>query len=227
MDTPDYKFYDLLKKELSVEGLSMCVPDDDLISQVLSKCKLLHFPKNFRLVDEGDTNNSLYILRSGVLRISYYQEDREVTLGICSEPTSTISPLGFVLKYQAHYMVTTCSAVDVYELSKAEFDRLVIESPAFSRWMMGLALLQIAMFEYKSQNLVGTTKEKYESLRNREYINKWASFSKGKVPDIAREVNDRVIASFLDVHPAYLSTIKRELIEDERAKNKFPDGLQR
>lgn len=220
MDNPDYKYYELLKNEIRTVGMSMCVPDDELITLVLSRCELLKFPKNYRIVDEGDTDNSLYILKSGISRVSYQEEDREITLGIASEPTISISPLGFVLNSKAHYMVTACTNVEVYRLGKKDFDSLILESPEFARWMLGVALVQIAMFEYKSKNLVESTKDKYQSLRNREYIKKWGSFSDGNVPDIAREVNDRVIASFLDVHPAYLSTIKRELIEEERNKNR-------
>lgn len=220
MEYQDANFFELLRAEVRSAGMNMCVPSDEIITRVLGMCECITFTKNTRIIDEGEVNNSLYILKKGLLRISYMEDDREFTLGIASEPSASISPLGFALGLKAHYMITTCNQVEIYRLKKPDFDALIGESFEFARWMLGIAVCQMAMLEFKSQHLAGSAKDQYKSLRKKEYIKKRYQTFKGNFPDVAREVSDRVLASYLGVHPVWLSAIKRELINEERSKKK-------
>lgn len=220
MDTIENRreFYELLKDEVRAIGMNAFIPDDDLLDLVMSRCTLVSYPKNHRIIDETTVNRNLYFLKSGLMRTSYFDNDREFTIGIAMAPTLSLSPLGVAMNRTAHYMFTTCSNVELLVLEKKDFDWLMETQPGFSRWMLGVALMQMASLEFKSQQLSGSSKDKYLKLRKREYIkSRYSSFA-SKLPDIVNEISDRVIASYLGVHPIYLSSIKKEIIDDERKK---------
>ena len=218
------EFKEILKDEVRLFGLQACVPDDSLIELVLSKCAPVTYPKNSRIIDEGSIDNNVYFLKSGLLRMSYYDEDREYTIGIANTGTVSLSPLSFVMSQKAHYMMTSCTKVELLRLAKEDADRLIAENAGFARWMLGLALAQMAALEFKSKHLTGSSKDKYRNLMKREYIKKrYISFTRMQ-PDIVMDVSDKVIASYLGVHPAYLSALKREIIEGERSGSDAAPG---
>lgn len=155
-------------------------------------------PKEF-LVKYGSTDTNVYIVAEGILRVCYFDGNKEVTLGFTSEGTVLMSLFGYMRKNPAFMYIVSCGKSVVRKVSKEDFDRIVSDSHEFARWMYTVAIHQLYACEMKLSLISGTAQERYLALiRNR--------------PDIIRNVSMKDIASYLGVTPSYLCKLKRRLL---------------
>ena len=88
------------------------------------------------------------------------------------------------------------------KVTKEDYERLIIESHEFARYVNSLLMAQLYYDEKKMSVFSGNAKERYLSLiKNR--------------PEILRSVSLGVIASYLGVSQAYLSRLRQSLSKGE------------
>ncbi len=151
------------------------------------------------LVRYGSIDTNVYIVAEGILRVCYFDGNKEVTLGFTSEGTMLMSLFGYMRKNPAFMYIVSCGKSVVRKISKEDFDRMISDSHEFACWMYTVAIHQLYACEKKLSLISGTAQERYVALiKNR--------------PDIIRNVSMKDIASYLGVTPSYLCKLKRRLL---------------
>ncbi|MBO8465196.1 MAG: Crp/Fnr family transcriptional regulator [Bacteroidetes bacterium] len=186
---------DFLDKFLD-EG-SFRLPEQLAIS-ILSKAEDVHLGPKDDLVRCGKMDSNVYIVSEGILRMWYFDGDKEVTLGFTDIGTIFVSLFGYFRHLPAFISVTACTKCVVKKIPKDVFDGIVKESHVFSNWIYSVAIHQLFASEMKLSLINGTAKDRYVALiKNR--------------PDIIMNVPMKTIASYLGVSPSYLCKVKRSL----------------
>ena len=151
------------------------------------------------MIEAGKINTNVYLIKEGILRISYLCDAREVTFGFGGPGSFLLSPHSFYMNRPAFVQVDTCkNGAVVLCMTRSRFYELMESHHEFARWMFDIAIYQIFGFEMKASLISGSAKERYISLiRNR--------------PEVLRYISKKNIASYLDVTPEYLSRISVDL----------------
>lgn len=171
----------------------------DIARELIACSEEVRLAPKETLVRYGSTDTDIYIVAEGILRVCYFDGNKEVTLGFTSEGTMLMSLFGYMRKKPAFMYIVSCSRCVVRKIPKVDFDRMISESHEFARWMYTVAIHQLYACEMKLSLISGTAQERYVALiKNR--------------PDIIRNVSMKDIASYLGVTPSYLCKLKRRLL---------------
>ena len=167
---------------------------------LLSGAEELHVRANSPLIPYGKLDNSVYILKSGIVRFCYFDGDREKIWGFACPGTMMISYNCFYMNAPSFFQLESCKEpVAVLRISKTEFDRMLESSWDFTRWFLQLQFARLNAYEMKLSIINGSALDRFKALiENR--------------PEIIRGVQQKHIASYLGVTPAYLSRIKSRKI---------------
>lgn len=185
-----------LKSLLKQEGTFG--PSEQLMDMLLSEMSEISLKAKENIIEHGTVNRNIYLVKTGLLKLSYFNADKEVVIAFASPGTFFLSPISFYIRKPAFINIQSCKESTVMKLSKERFDSLMNESHDFARWMFNIAMGQIFSLEMKSSLINGTAKERYLALiKNR--------------PDIIQAVPMKTIASYLGVTPSYICHIKQDL----------------
>lgn len=188
---------DDLKRLIRQEG-KYAVPEREL-DLLLENMEESLIPPKTHVIEAGKINSNVYLIKEGILRMSYLYDDREITYGFGDPGSFFLSPHSFYMNRPAFMQVDTCKCgAVVLHMTREKFYELMKLSHEFSQWMFDIAIYQIFGCEMKLSLINGTAKERYVSLiRNR--------------PEILKYISKKMIASYLDVSPEYLSRIGVDL----------------
>lgn len=185
---------DELKELLSRE--CSYAPTADVLDMLLSEAVEIRLRPNGTLIPYGKLDDGVYILKSGIIRYSYFDADKEKIWGFACPGTVMISYGCYYMHRPSFFQLEACrQAAVVLRVSKTDFDALLECSEDFAKWILNLSLAQLSVYEMKLSVISGTALEKFTALiENR--------------PEIIRGVQQKHIASYLGVTPAYLSRLK-------------------
>lgn len=175
-----------------------------LSEEVMDKfCSLMeekHLKKRDVMIQCGELNDNIYIVKEGILRRSHMDGDKEVTVAFALTGTVIISYHSFCYHLPAYYQFDACCDSVVMVVSKTKFDQLVAESHEFAMWALNMAYCSLYYYEVKQSVINGTAIDRYRALlKNR--------------PEILEKVSLKIVASYLGVTNAYLSRIRKQLIK--------------
>lgn len=170
--------------------------DEDIMDSLLSTGTVRTLARGESLIDAGQVDRDVYFIMDGITRHWYWNGEREKTAFFSQSGTMLVSYHSYYLGKGSFYNIEACCPTRILCLKKSAFDRLISSSHDFAQWCLSMAQCQIFFFEMKNRVISGTAKERYISfLKNR--------------PDILRRVQLKVIASYLDVTPQYLSKLRK------------------
>lgn len=174
-------------------------PDSKLLAKLLDSMEEVHYRPKEPVIGYGILNSDIYIVKHGICRFTYFEGDKEVTLGFAAPGTVILSPHSYYMSQPAFMQIESCNDTTLLKSSKKNFDSMVFNSPELLRWMYEMAMCQLYTCEMKLSKINGSAKERYAAmLKNR--------------PDIIQAVSDKILASYIGVTQQYLSNIKRELL---------------
>lgn len=185
-----------LKTLLKQEGTFN--PSDELIDMFLSQMSEINLKAKENIIEEGKVNQNVYLVKTGLFKLSYYNAGKELIMAFASPGTFFLSPISFYTGKTAFINIQSCKESTVMKISKERFDSLINESHDFARWMFNISMGQIFSLEMKTSLINGTAKERYLSLIKTR-------------PDIIQAVPMKTVASYLGVTPSYICHIKQEL----------------
>ena len=164
------------------------------------------FSKRDKLLEAGATSKYIYYIASGTLR-SYINSasNKEVVIMLAFQDWWITDIDSFTTGEASQINIEALSDGVVYGLSKARFDALVAESPAFEsafRYMMQYSYIREQ--RRALELIVDSTVNRYKKLIER-------------LPTIELDVSQKNIASYLGVSPEFLSTLKRKLKAKEKS----------
>lgn len=149
------------------------------------------------LIPYGKFDPNIYVVKSGIVRHTYFSGLKEITFGFSLPGTVVISFYPFYRRELSFLQIESCGASAVMKVSNANFDRLTRESNDFARWMLSIYEAQLWHNEKKLAVMNGSAKERFEALiKNR--------------PEIMENVPLGIIASYIGITPSSLSRLKRQ-----------------
>jgi CRP-like cAMP-binding protein len=168
--------------------------------------RFLGLMKESVVLNEGEAlipfdkcDNSIYVLKSGIIRSVYFDGVQERTFFFALAGTVLISYYAFYRRLPAFFQLEACCDSVVMKVEMNDFLALVKESNDFAQWMMWMSIGQLWFHEMKLSVVNGDARERFESLvKNR--------------PEVVEKVASRILASYIGITPQYLSKLKREFL---------------
>jgi len=180
----------LLKEECSYSF------DTAVMNRLFDQADVFTLERGDSLINAGDVDSDIYFILDGITRHWYWNGDREATAFFSQAGTMLISYHSYYFGKGSFYNLEACCRTRIVRVKKEVYDSLITESHDFAQWCLSMAQCQIFFFEMKNRVIAGTAKERYISfLKNR--------------PDILNRVQLKIIASYLDVTPQYLSKLRK------------------
>lgn len=195
-------YSDVIEK-LKKEGI---IPVSDAVLQkFLEPAEEIVLKRNQLIVDEGEVNPDIHIVREGVIRYCYQREGRDITAYFAMPATPVCSYHSFCMGSPSFYRLEACTKARVLRIRKDDFNYMVEHSWELAQWVIGILQCQLYFLEYKDRVITGNASDRLVSLfKNR--------------PELLRAVSSKVIASYLGITESYLSRLKRKLFEEGRFK---------
>jgi CRP-like cAMP-binding protein len=183
------EFRDLLNEECDYRPLS------ETMDSFLGLMTEVHLKDGEPLIPYGKLDTNVYVVRSGIIRLAYFDGLTEKTFAFASPGTMIISWYSFYNNMPSFLQFESCGESVVMKVSRSDFNALTEQSHDFARWIIRIFAGQHWSLELRLEEVNGTAKERFVSfLRNR--------------PEIMGNVRLKVIASYIGVTPPYLSRLK-------------------
>ncbi len=149
------------------------------------------------LIPYGKFENNLYVLKSGIMRLIYFDGLQERTFAFALPGTVMISYYSFYMRKPSFFQLEACCESVALKISRDKFLGLIQESGDFAQWILWMSMGQLWYYEMKLSVVNGNAKERFESLmKNR--------------PEIIEKVQAKIVASYIGVTPQYFCTLKRK-----------------
>ncbi len=152
------------------------------------------------MIQCGELNDNIYVVKEGILRRSHMDGDNEVTVSFALAGTVIISYHSFCYHLPAYYQFDACCDSVVMVVSKSKFYQLVAESHEFAMWALSMAYCSLYYHEVKHSVINGSAIDRYRALLKSR-------------PEILEKVSLKIVASYLGVTNSYLSRIRKRLVK--------------
>lgn len=167
---------------------------------LLEHSRMVTFRKGACIINPGEENVPLYFLAAGLARIYYpatenVPNDVNILFGEAGNVATSLS--NFMLGIPAVFGVGAVTPVKAYVIQANAVRSLYKSSPDFCRWLMELALLQLAHLEVRHT---------YHSV-NDPYT-RFLNFIRFKPKSFMRRVPGYHIASYIGVTPSEYAILK-------------------
>ncbi len=102
-----------------------------------------HFPKGHSLIDQGAETAHVFVIRSGIVKCSFADQDKEFILEFMGEG-EVLGDLEAICKMPAISTVTAISALSVYMMDNASFRDLLLKHAAFNMAILETLAVKVA-----------------------------------------------------------------------------------
>ncbi len=163
----------------------------------LSRLKKIQIPRKNTILSQGQLCENIYFVESGALRAFYLDESgKEATIMFAVSDWWVTDMYCFINQKPAMLTIEAIENSIIYRLKKSDLDYLYAAIPQFEKFFR--ILMQNAYIREQLrviQNLSLPAEARYEIFV-------------GKYPDVAKNVKQKQIASYLGITPEFLSMIK-------------------
>lgn len=157
-------------------------------------------PKNFLLINEGETARNLYFINKGLLRLFYSKNGEYKTAFIFRENLFASSYLSFLQQSPAFQMLETLEDSELLVISKEAMENLYTRIPAINFMTRKIAEERFINCQMiLSSFLLDTPEERYRKFAE-------------KNGDLLLRVPHNIIASYLGITPVSLSRIRKRVM---------------
>ncbi len=172
---------------------------EQVIAKFLALGEEVRFAPKSPVIEYGRIDNRIYIVKSGILRVVYYEEDKEITYGFATPGTVFFSPHCYYRNQPAVMQFETCrKGATCIAVPKSGFEALIAESHEFARWMFDLAMGQFYTCEQKLKYIRGDARKRIVAVLKYR-------------PEIVEVVSARTLASYIGVTESYFCRIRKEM----------------
>ena len=181
------------------------------------------------MIDAGEFDPDIYVVKEGLVRGTYMDQNLEKTAGFALPGTMLISFHCYYGSEPSYYRFEACCPTTVIRIPRDYFDALLHSSHEFALYVMSVNQNQLFYNECKNQMLSGDARSRLLQLTRRLsglVDGSWLRDS--NTPDnhdqrvktelytrwkaIFRIVPSKIIASYLGITEQHLSKIKRQII---------------
>lgn len=165
----------------------------DMFLESLSEIRLKAYKP---LIDYGALDSNVYFVKSGIIRLAYFNGFREITHAFAPPGSMVTSYYPYYMGEPSFVKLEACSNSVVMKISRNRFLELTRQSHDFAQWVMSMFTAQLWAYEKKLAVVNGDARERFEALmKNR--------------PEIMKKVPMKYIAAYLGITPQYLCKLKR------------------
>ena len=173
-------------------------PDEEETKHFISLIKFRKLPRKLLLLREGEACKYFYYVHSGALRaFCTGKNGKEATILFAPADWWITDMYCFLNRRKAMLYIEAIEDSCVFQISREHFDVLLSQQPKFEKWFR--ILMQNAYTREQLRavgNLTLTAEERYNSFLE-------------KYPQIAMQVTQKQIASYLGITPEFLSAIRK------------------
>lgn len=176
------------------------------------------------LIDSGQYDPNIYVIKSGLLRGTYLDKNMERTVAFGLPGTILINFHSFYAHEPSFFRFEACCASEVLRIPRVHFDNMLAASHEFALWMLSAHQNQLFYHEVRKRLLCGDAKTRLRQLADRladsfptsaveaaqTKDSKNAVYTRWK--EIFKLVPSKIIASYIGITEQHLSKIKRELL---------------
>ena len=164
-----------------------------------SKLEQRKFPKKSIILKEGEVENYLNFVESGIVRHYFERIENDITFDFTFEGTFYSSYKSFLTRKPSEYNIQSLTDVELYSISYENLQKVyaeTIKGNMFGRF--AAEGLYINKLNRELSFLTKTAEERYLSLFEEQ-------------PELIREIPLQYIASYIGVTPQALSRIRRRI----------------
>lgn len=183
-------------------------PERHAMTMLLDAAEIKAFGAGESIIPEGRVCTNLYMMVEGIFRNGYRDIDREVTHGFGRGGSFFFSPRGFLAGRKSVYFFEAVVDSMVLLWPKSVVEEMIRRSHDLSQWLLHVCMNQFLILEDKASFMGGSAKERYEALFNKEWNNSLTDAGFHRRTEIINMVSSKILASYLDVSPSYLSYLK-------------------
>lgn len=153
-------------------------------------------PKHHILHEAGNICNHFYIITSGIARVFYFKEDKDITVHFSAEQESITTIDSFIQRKKSKYNIEALEDLEVLRISHTDLENLFESNPKFERFgRLFLQQIYINLVERIDDLQLHTAQERYQILLN-------------KKPYLFQRVASKHIASYLGMTAETFSRIR-------------------
>ena len=154
------------------------------------------FPKNTILHKSGQICDYMYIIISGIGRVFYYKEDKDITCYFAAEQESITAIDSFIQRKKSKYFLEASEDLEVFKIAHSDLENLFNSNPKYERFgRLFLQQIYIELVERLDDLLLKTAQQRYEALLE-------------KKPYLFQRVAAKHIATYLGMAPETFSRIR-------------------
>lgn len=167
------------------------------LAEAFQKIMILQkFSKNSILHESGKVCDYMYIITSGVARVFYYKEDKDITCYFAAEQETITCIDSFIQRKKSKYNLEALEDLEVLRIAHSDLDNLFESHPKYEHFgRLFLQQLYIDLVERIDDLLLKTAQERYETLLE-------------KKPHLFQRVASKHIASFLGMTAETFSRVR-------------------
>ncbi len=168
----------------------------ELIEDIQHIMEFESYPKHHILHEAGAVCDHMYIIVSGIARVFYYKEDKDVTVHFSSEQESITSIDSFIQRKKSKYNIEALEDLEVLKVTHSNLENLFESNPKYERFgRLFLQQIYIDLVERIDDLQLHTAQERYQILLD-------------KKPNLFLRVSAKHIASYLGMTAETFSRIR-------------------
>ena len=121
--------------------------DEPVMEKFIGLLTEVELPRGGVLTRYGQYDSNIYIIRDGILKLSYLEGDKESILAFGMNGSLLAQMHCYYMRRPSFFQCEACTDAVVMKIGKQEFDALVAESPYFARWVLDRTLDQLCGLE--------------------------------------------------------------------------------
>ena len=177
--------------------------NDNIFRYIIENSGVRTFARSEAIVDFGEINQDIYIIKEGIVRGYMLNEGAETNLYFGMEGTLVTSMQSFSNGSPAIIRFECCCPTTILHIQKHTFDRMMAESSEFCRWVAGVFTRRCCYGELKDKVMSGDAKWRYEWLERCR-------------PELFENVPLKAIASYLKMTEVHVSRIRKKILQEKK-----------
>lgn len=158
-----------------------------------------HFEKGTVLHQENKVCNTLFLVKSGVLRAYYFVDGKDVTAHFALEYNAITAPDSFIGRKRSRYTIEVLEDAEVFVVNHANLEVYLEDNPHLERLARKFTeAIYIELLERLEAMVFLSASEKYAKLIKNK-------------PSIIQRVSLGHIASYLGITQETLSRVRRQM----------------
>lgn len=193
------------------------------LARLLEDAQIIKLSTYDPIIDVGQFDPNIYIIKKGLLRGTYLDKNMERTVAFGLPGTILINFHSFYGKEPSFFRFEACCTSEVIKIARSNFGAMLEDSHDFALWVMSAHQNQLYYNEVRKHLLRGDAKTRLRHLATRladsfPDSDREASGSDSnnavytRWKEIFKIVPSKIIASYIGITEQHLSKIKRELL---------------